>query len=190
MSFLIIVLYIRIVLEIIGSLAHDVLNPRREHRILIAHRNEEEDARTQHIIEVVSNKRSDELVFLLREADGFLVQLLVDSHHVATVHDSLVVLVYQFAQLILNLLVFFEESEELIVHRSATYYLLCIIELHRNASTLQYQRQHRVIIHKDIRHLHRVDRALKMELSVYYIARIHVLEIVVFQYLKVQHASV
>ena len=32
------------------------------------------------------------------------------------VHDSLVVLVHQFAQLILNLLVFLEESEEFIVH--------------------------------------------------------------------------
>ena len=79
----------------------------------VAHCNEEE-ARPwpQHIVEVVGNKRSDELVFLLRKADGFLVQLLVDSHHIATVHDSLVVLVYQFAQLILNLLVFLEESEE------------------------------------------------------------------------------
>ena len=43
---------------------------------------------------------------------------------------------------------------------------------------------------EDICHLHRVDRTLKMELSMHYIARIHVLEIVVFQYLKVQHASV
>ena len=97
---------------------------------------------------------------------------------------------YQFTLLVLNLLVFFEEPEELIIHRSTAHHLLCIIELHRNASTLQHQRQHRVIIHEDIRHLHRVDRTLKMELSVHYIARIYILEIVVFQYLKVQHASV
>ena len=79
LSFLIVVLYIRIILEIVGSLAHDILNPRRKHRILVAHGNEEEDARSQHIVEVVGNEGSDQLVLLLREADRLLVQLLVDS---------------------------------------------------------------------------------------------------------------
>ena len=134
------ILHVRIVLEVIGGLAHDVLNPWRKHRILIAHGNKEEDARTQHIVEVIGNEGCNELILLVGETHCLLVELRRNHLHITTIHDSLIVLMNQLTLLILQLLILLEEPEELVVERRTTHHLLGIIKLHRDATTLQDQR--------------------------------------------------
>ena len=75
----------------------------------------------------------------------------------------------QLTLLILQLLVFLEEAEELVVERRATHHLLGIIKLHRDASALQNEWQHGFIIHEDVGHLGRIHTSLEVELPMDYI---------------------
>ena len=86
---------------------------------------------------------------------------------------------HQFPLLALQLLVFLEESEELVVEWRSTYYLLYIVEFHGNASRLQHQRQNRLIVHEDICHSCRIYRSLEMELSMYHITGVDLAEFVI-----------
>ena len=179
LCFLVVVLHVWITLEVFCSLAHDILYPWRKHRILIAHGNEEEDAWSQDILEVVGNEGSHQLVLLLGELHRLSIQLGSHRLHIASIHDGLVVLMHQFPLLALQLLVFLEESEELIVEWRSTYYLLYIVEFHGNASRLQHQRQNRLIVHEYICHSCRIYRSLEMELSMYHITGVDLAEFVV-----------
>ena len=176
---LIVVLYVRIVLELISSLAHDVLYPRCEFGIAIAYCHHEEDAGTEHIVEVVGHKRSDELVLLLSQSLSLGVDATVYDVHVRTVHNGAVVHVYEFCLLILQLVVAIEELEQLVVERSAADCLLSIVYFDSDVTLFEHERQYAFIIHENIGHTYRVERTIEMELTVYNVARIDSLEIVV-----------
>ena len=111
----------------LSSLTHDILNPRRKHRVLISHGNHEEYTRTQDIIKILGHERSDQFIFLISQPNSFLIQFSCYHLHITTIHDSLVMLMHQFHLLVLQLLVFLEELKQFIIQRSAANYLLSII---------------------------------------------------------------
>ena len=173
----------------VGGLAHDVLYPWGEHGILIAHGDEEEDASSEHIVEVIGHESSHQLVFLFSQAVGLSCELTGHDVHVASVHDGLVVLMHKFALLVLQL-IFLEEAKQLVVERASAYHLLCIVKLDRDGSALQDKGQHGLIVHKDIGHSYRIKCAVEMELPVNDVTGVDALELCVLQNFQVEHTSV
>ena len=87
--------------------------------------------------------------------------------------------VYEFCLLILQLVVAVEELEQLVVERSSANGLLCIVNLDIDIALFEHERQHAFIVHENIGHAYRVERSVEVELSVYYVARVDSLEVVV-----------
>ena len=77
--------------------------------------------------------------------------------------------VQQFGLLVLQLVVLVEELEQLVVERSAANDL---------------------VVHEDIGESYSVERSAELELAVYHVARVNLLEVVVAKHLQVEHASV
>ena len=97
---------------------------------------------------------------------------------------------HKLTLLVLQLLVFLEEAEQLVVERASAHHLLCVVELDRDGSALQDKGQHGLIVHEDIGHSDRIERAVEMELSVNDITGIDALELCVLQNFQVEHTSV
>ena len=106
------------------------------------------------------------------------------------VHDCAVVHVYEFCLLILQLVVSIEEFEQLIIERCAADCLLSVVYLDSDVTLFEHKWQYAFIIHEDVGHTYRVERTIEMELTVYDIARIYCLEVVVMQYFQIEHASI
>ena len=184
------VLHVRVVLELVCSLAHDVLYPRCEFGVAVADSHHEEHARSEHVVEVIGDERCDELVLLSGESHCFGVELACHGVHVASVHYGAVVRVQQFGLLVLQLVVLVEELEQLVVERSAANDLLSVVELDGDVATFYHERQYALVVHEDIGETHRVERSAELELAVYHVARVDLLEVVVAKHLQVEHASV
>ena len=137
---MVIILDIRVVLELVRSLAHDVLNPRGELREAVSGCHHEEDAWSQHVVKVVGDESGNEFVFHFGELLCLGIKLCIDNLHVAAVHDGAIVGVYKFCFLTLELVVFVEELEELVVKRRTTDSLLCIVDFDCDVALLQNER--------------------------------------------------
>ncbi len=101
--------------------------------------------------------------------------MLVDSRHIASVHDGLVVLMHQFPLLVLHLLVFLEESEELIVAvgfrlppavYQSSFTVMVPLSSTSGSAGSSSMKIFAILAESTV--------ALEMELSVYHITGIHV----------------
>ena len=187
---LVIVLYVGVVLELVCGLAPYILYPRCELRIRIADGNHEEDARTEHVVEVVCHESGDELVLLFRQLHSLLMQFSVHNLHVAAVHYGTVVSVEQLCLLVLQLVIAVEELEEFVVKRRSANSLLRVVQLYSDVALLYNDGNDALVVHKDVRHAYGVVCSAELELSVNDVARIDVLEVIILQNLKIQHSSV
>ena len=96
----------------------------------------------------------------------------------------------EFCLLILQLVVAIEELEQLIIERCAADCLLSVVYFDSDVTLFEHERQYAFIIHENIGHTYRVERTIEMELTMYNVARINSLEVVVMQYFQIEHASV
>lgn len=97
----IVFLHLGVFLELVCSAAHDILYPCIQHRnIVFVHADGDEDVRPEHIVHVVSNKCSDELVHPAVDVCILGSQSGIDHVHVTSVHDGLVMLMDKVTALV------------------------------------------------------------------------------------------
>ena len=120
-----------------------------------------------------------ELVLFCHESHCLGVDVACHCLHIATVHDGAIVSVQQFGFLIFQLVVLVEELKELVVERCATHILLCVVELYSDVATFDYEWQYALVVHEDIGEAHGVERSAELKLSVYDIAGVNLLEVVI-----------
>ena len=134
--------------------------------------------RTEHIIHIVSNERSDELVFLSRQFVRLFCQHRVYLIHILTIHNGSVLLMLQLIHLCNKTIVFFKKSRKFIIKRRSAHFLLCIVYIYLYVTFLQDKRHDAIIIHEQCCHTHRIYCACKMKLAMQDVTRVYTLYLI------------
>ena len=92
---------------------------------------------------------------------------------------------HELSALVHQLRELLSELRELVVERCAGDAFLGVINFHLDISTLQHYRQSIVLIKQDGTHSDRIYRPRKMELTVYDITRVKILQCRIFQHLEI-----
>ena len=187
---LIVIFNVRIVLELVGSLAHDVLNPWCQLGILITNGHHEEHAWPQHIVEILCHEVGNQTVFSLTQTFCFSIELCVNHIHVASIHDGLVMSMHQFGLLTLQLIVLIEELKQLVIQGCAANSLLGVVDFDIDVTLFQHEGKHAPVIHEDVGHASRIQCSCELKLPMYHFTGVDVLEIVILQHLEVQHSTI
>ena len=188
---LIILLHIRILLELLRGFAHDILDLRGEHRIGITTGHHHEDARTQHVVEVLDDEVGHQTILLLCQTSGLCSQCAVNDILIDAVEKHLTLLVRQFIHLVTKLVMTIDELIQFIIQRCTTDATACIIDADFNLALLHYHRHRkRLIIHIKVCQLHCIKQSGKTEFTMHDITGIHALQFLILHRLQIEFTSI
>ena len=157
---------------------------------MIAACDHHEDAWTEHIVEVIYDKRGDELILFLGYLCGFDRELLVYLILVDAVEHHLALLVCKLVHLVVEAVMLVEKVVELLVKRRSAHLLACIVYLYGYLSFFQYHRHDALVVHKEVDHSHRIESAVEVKLPVHDVTRVDILKLIVFNGFEVEFTSV
>ena len=152
--------------------------------------NHHEDARAQHVIEVVANELRNQFVLLFSNLISLCTELAINLLFIDTFEQHLTLTVRELSQTIRQLVVLINKHIQAVVQRSTSNALHSILNADHDIALFQYDRHDALVIHEETDHTDGIQQTRKMEFAMNHLAGVDILKIVVLHSLQIELAAI
>ena len=161
--------HIRIVLELVGSLAHYLHHPWAHLRVLLHLGGNKEDAWSYDVVEILCHRKSEQGIEAYHDAlSCFGKPWYYIILHVLPIHESQCIFMFQIVEFTIKAVTATHESIKAVVQFCSSPYYPLLVDSHIYVSFLQDNREREVLIDFQESHPYRVGASREVEFAMHH----------------------